>query len=355
MTAPLAGTTVVDTTNFLPGPYCSVTLADLGARIISVEPPSGDPMRDYDMRIYRAVNHNKETIRLDLKDPADLDRLYVLVAGADVFLEGMRPGVAARLGTDYESMRGIKPDLVYCSISGYGQGGHLADAPGHDINYQSLSGTLSIPGHLGRPAQRAGLPIGDLAASMYSCIGILAALRLRDQTGEGSFLDVAIRDAMASWMPSRVGDEWIRSGAPDAHLEVNNDIFHGSDGVTFSVGAVEQHFWTLLRDVVAQEQSEILDPRFDDRAGRREHAAELRAIFESVFDQRTGSEWLKTLRAAGVPVSPIYQASDVAADQALIDRGIVEQQGEGHFMRLPIVRDGSSWSVPFHPVAELDV
>jgi len=330
-----------------------MTLADLGAQVIKVEPPTGDPLREYDAHVFEGVNHNKTTLRLDLKSAADLARLRDQVGKSDVFIEGMRPGVAARLGIDYQLLRAIRPDLVYCSISGFGQHGDLAGAAGHDINYQSLSGALSLPGQVGEPPRRSGLPVGDLAAAMYASVGVLAALRHRDRTGEGSYLDLAIRDALVGWLPSRVGDNWTRETAPDQHLEVTNDIYQGSDAARFAIAAIEDKFWSALRDTIAPLDVSISNEEFGDRTARRRNGKRLQEILTAAFSTRTGAEWLRDLRAAGVPVSPVFGPRDVASDPALLERGIIEVDGESCFARLPIVRNGKSWSVPFRRVAEM--
>ena len=202
---PLAGLRILDLSWLLPGPFASLLLADLGADVVKVErPQSGDYLRDILPSMFELVNRGKRSIAIDLKDPASLAEFRRLVATADIVMEGFRPGVADRLGVGYDALSAVKPDLVYLSISGYGQTGPYADMPGHDINYLAAAGALSVPAVWGEPPRRSGLPVADLASAMYAALNIVAAIRRRDQTGEGSRIDIAIADSALHWSQVRI-------------------------------------------------------------------------------------------------------------------------------------------------------
>lgn len=355
MNQSLEGIKIVDLSNFLPGPFCSVTLADLGAQVVKIEPPTGDPMRAYDQGVFDAVNHNKSTVSIDLKTPEGVARVHELVAECDVFIEGFRPGVADRLGVGYDALTQINPALIYCSISGYGQFGDRAQQPGHDINYLAHSGVLSLRGQLDDQPKRAGIPVGDLAAAMYSTVAILAALRERDRTGEGSRLDVAIRDSLLSWIVTRVGTDWKRDPNDiHRHLEVTNDLYVGSDRVQFAIGAIEEKFWDRLRLMVLPFEPSIADSAYDSSASRKANAPALRRILVDFFATRPTAHWIAELKAAEVPSSEILDPSDIADDASLRDRGIVTQSGDQHFTRFPVLRNGAPWHSPLAQVSPLD-
>ena len=201
---PLKGIQVVDFSMFVPGPFASALLADLGAEVIKVEMPGGDPGRGYVPVQFETENRNKRSLALDLKNPAAKEIVHRLVRKADVVVEGFRPGVAKRLSIDFESLKSANPKLVYCSISGYGQTGPWRERPGHDVNYVAAAGTLAFPGQWLKPPARSSLPIADMAGGAFATIALLAALR----EGKGAYLDLSLFEAafflaaMSSLAPS---------------------------------------------------------------------------------------------------------------------------------------------------------
>src|SRR5580658_10523489 len=191
----LSGLRVLDLSIWRPGPYATSLLVPLGADVLKVEPPGGDPMRHY-TGLFGTVNAGKRSVVLDLKDAVDRDHCLSLAAAADVVVEGFRPGVMSRLGLDYGSVQVRNPGVVYCSISGYGQDDERAALPGHDVNYQAWAGSLSPEG---APATLPPLPTADLASGLAAAFGICAAVIGRDGEGEGTLLDVSMTDVMATW------------------------------------------------------------------------------------------------------------------------------------------------------------
>lgn len=203
--APLKDLVILDLTQYLAGPFATQVLGDLGATVIKIEPLSGDlsrhvaPYTEYgESSYFLAVNRNKHTISLDLKVPEAIRLVHDIARRADVVIENFRPGVADRLRVGWDELRVLKPDLVYCSVSGFGQDGPARDLPAFDMVAQALSGVMSLNGHPGGPSARVGVPIGDIVAVMYAVIGVLAGIERRRSTGEGSRIDVAMLDSQVS-------------------------------------------------------------------------------------------------------------------------------------------------------------
>jgi crotonobetainyl-CoA:carnitine CoA-transferase CaiB-like acyl-CoA transferase len=217
----LHGIRVLDMTQVLAGPFCTLQLADLGAEVIKVEGPHGASremgfgMQGSDSAGFLALNRNKKSLSLDLKTEDGRDALLRLVATADVFVENYRPGVTARLGIDFPSLSEINSRLVYASISGFGQTGPLAPRPGYDLLAQALSGVMSVTGHPGVPPVKCGLPIGDLTAGLFGAQGVLAALLEREQTGRGQHIDTSLLDSLLALSVWESSELWATGGVPE--------------------------------------------------------------------------------------------------------------------------------------------
>src|SRR3954471_16793022 len=196
---PLDGVRVVDFSMFVPGPFASSILADLGADVIKVEPPRGDPGRGYVPVQFETENRNKRAIAVDLKHADAASVVEKLVTRAEVVLEGFRPGVAKRLGIDYETLRAYNGRLVYCSISGYGQNGPWRERPGHDVNYVAAGGGLAFPGQWLKPPVRSSLPLADMSGGSFAAIAVLSALYKRNETGQGAYLDLSLFEPGFFW------------------------------------------------------------------------------------------------------------------------------------------------------------
>lgn len=322
----LEGVTVIDLSRYLPGPYASMLLADLGAEVIMVEQPgSGDPARTLMPDMFGMVTRNKKSITLNLRAPAGKEILSRLVSRADVLLEGFRPGVAERLQIDYPTLSQLNPRLIYCSLSGFGQDGPYRDRPGHDINYLGISGALGIPGDLKYPPVRPGLPLSDLCGAMFAFGSILAALYGRVTSGKGQYLDVSLTDAVVSWTSIRLG-EYLLTGKKTppqemAHLSPYNRVFETKDGKRITLGIVEEKFWQNFCQAAGREDL-LTDPRHQSHQERLRHARTLLPELEEEFLKRDQATWLTLLTQADVPCGPAYTPEEVFTDPQLQHRGL---------------------------------
>ena len=302
-TAFLAGLRVLDLSIWRPGPYATSLLVPLGADVLKVEPPGGDPMRHY-AGLFAAINGGKRSVELDLKNGSGQARAVELAAQADVMVEGFRPGVLAKLGLDEATVRGRNPGIVYCSISGYGQHDSRAALPGHDVNYQAWAGALTPEG--GPATAIPPLPTADLAAGLTAAFGICAAVLGRATTGEGAFLDVSMTDVLSTWTgPAGAGAGPRTEGVPAP--TPGYGLFATADGGHVALGVVnEQHFWSKLCEGLAL--GALADLGFEERCRR---GAELqRAVGDAVALQpRDGL--VARLVAAGVPVAPVLDRREM--------------------------------------------
>ncbi len=316
----LAGIRILESAHQYPGPYCSMLLADLGAEVIKVERPGvGDLARQLP-DFFQSINRNKKSMTLDLKAPAARDILYRLVEGSDVFMEGFRPGVASRIGIDYETLRKINPRLVYCAISGYGQEGPYRNLPGHDLNYQAMAGMLECfkdgEGNLITP----GLAIGDLSSGMFAAIGILTALMFREKTGQGQHVDISMFDGLLSWMSTLFGI-FSRTGQFGMVQDAGYGIFNAGDGLAFTIGiAHEDWFWGRLCAAIGLPEYQGI--RAPERRLRRKEIGEK---LQNVFIKKPREEWMKVLKAADVPFSPVQNLNEVEKDPHVLFRDMIQE------------------------------
>ena len=324
----LSEVSVLDLSIWRPGPYATSLLVGLGADVVKVEPPGGDPMRHYP-ELFESVNAGKRSIMLDLKEPAGVGRRRAveLAAEADVIVEGFRPGVMARLGLGEAAVRALNTGVVYCSISGYGQNGPLAVAPGHDLNYQAWAGALAPDGSA---AIMPPLPLADLAAGMTAAFGICAALLGRGAGGPGTYLDISMTDVMATWTGSArsVSDEDPVADADGAGVGVGvgaegeeSDVVSGSrgvpgyglfdtaDGLQVALGVVnEQHFWSALCSELGL--ADLGGLSFSERLARSE---ELAGAVHDAIGSRRRDDLVTSLLAAGVPAAPVLDRAGMLA------------------------------------------
>ena len=324
----LSEVSVLDLSIWRPGPYATSLLVGLGADVVKIEPPGGDPMRHYP-ELFESVNAGKRSIMLDLKEPdgAGRRRALELAAEADVIVEGFRPGVIARLGLGETTIRALNAGVVFCSISGYGQQGPLAVAPGHDLNYQAWAGALAPDGGA---AVMPPLPLADLASGMTAAFGICAALLGRGAGGPGTYLDISMTDVMATWTGSArsVSDEdpvaEVGSGAAGAGIGVGDGevvsgssrgvpgygLFDTADGLQVALGVVnEQHFWSALCTELGLEDLGGLT--FSERLLRSE---ELAGAVTDAVGSRHRDDLVSSLLAAGVPAAPVLDRVGMVAN-----------------------------------------
>lgn len=343
--APLAGLRILDLTELLPGPYATQQMAEMGAEVIKVERPAGDAARVIFPGLFAAVNRGKKSIALNLKVEADHAAFLGLAKRADVMIEGYRPGVTTRLGIDYETLCALNPGLVYCSVSGYGQTGPARDWPGHDLNYAAMAGAVAISGAPdGPPDYTIGVPIGDLSAAMYAIITILAALRARDATGRGQYLDVAITDALTSWVAPRYGvwDAGRRAGREVTKADILRraayGIFETADGKYITIGAIETHFFRHL--IRATGMTGFDDPALDDFAARTARTDDIRAALTPLIAARPYAHWAEVFEAEDVPFAPVNALDDLARDPHLKARRVVREVGAAQVMAFPVPMAG---------------
>jgi crotonobetainyl-CoA:carnitine CoA-transferase CaiB-like acyl-CoA transferase len=315
----LEGLRVLELTHVMAGPFCGQVLADMGADVIKVEPPGrGDSSRrSMGTSAFLAVNRNKRSLALDLKDPAHRDAFLRLADRADVVLENNRPGVVARLGVDYETLSARNPRLIYASISGFGQTGPYAQRAGYDLIAQGLSGVMSVTGEPGGDPVKCGVPVGDLSAGLFCAVGILSALAARERTGRGQQIDTSLFEgalALSVWeaaelfstgrVPQKLGSAH-RVNAPYQALRT-------ADGYLTVAGNSQAH-WERLCAVIGREEL-VADARFASNADRMANRPELAAELEAALAARGTDEWVAALEAAGIAAGPIHDYGEVFAD-----------------------------------------
>ena len=315
----LSGITVIDLSRLLPGPYCSMILADHGARVIAIE--SRRFMADG--LFFNTINRNKEHMSLNLKTEAGKQIFYRLVEKADVVLEGFRPGVVDRLGVDYESVRKANSKIVYCAITGYGQNGPFRDRVGHDVNYLSFAGVLNLMGEPDRPPSIPGIQIADIAAGgMNAAIGILLALFAREKTGKGQYIDISMTDGMVGFLPIALyfqqltGKDPGRADAVLSHRYAFYNTYETADGRFLSIGAVENRFWKRLCDHLGVAEYATL--QYDD--SRRE---EILDFMRSTFKSKTLEEWDAELAHLEICWGKVQTLSEVLDDPLFRQREMI--------------------------------
>lgn len=345
-TGPLAGLRVLDLTHMLAGPYCTWVLGALGAEIIKVEMPGrGDftrgiaPFVDHESVYFVSVNRNKRSVTLNLKKPAGKAALLRLAERADVFVENNRPGVMRRLGLEYQSIAKLNPKIIYASISGFGQTGPYSERPAFDAVVQAMSGMMSITGEENGPPARVGTSIGDVGASLFGTIGILAALTDRAETGRGAQIDVAMFDTQIALLENavarylNVGDVPRRLGSRHPLIAPFQAFPTKDEPVVICVDTEAQ--WERLCKTIGRNDL-IDDPLFKDGNLRAQNHAKLEPQLIDALSKRTRVEWLSALETAEVPAGPINDVPAVVKDPQVVARGMIRRRGKGGFVNQPI-------------------
>ena len=329
----LEGVRVLDCSQILAGPFCSMLLADMGADVIKIEKPNGGddtrrmgpPFIDTESAAFLAMNRNKRSVVLNFKEPAGVDAMKKLVEDADIIIENYRTGVMERLGLGYEDLKAINPGIIYCSISGFGRTGPYAKRGGYDLIAQAMSGIMSFTGVPDTPPVKAGVPVADMNAGMFSVYGILAAYIHKLKTGEGQYLEISLLEAALAYTV------WESAGyfatgevaGPLGSSHRNSAPYQGlktSDGYIV-VGAPNQPNWERLAmafgcsELIAREE-------YSDNAGRLVNRVRLEEELELTTTQKTTDEWLVILEEAGVPAGPILNMEQIWADPQVQDRGM---------------------------------
>jgi crotonobetainyl-CoA:carnitine CoA-transferase CaiB-like acyl-CoA transferase len=330
----LEGIRVLDLTQVMAGPFCTMLLADMGADVIKIEPPDGEYTRKESQiapgvsASFLAVNRNKRGLTLDLKRPEGIDVLRRLVTTADVLVENYRPAVSRRLGIDHETLRALHPRLIYCSISGFGQTGPYASRGGFDLVAQGMSGIMSATGSEDGPPVKIGVPITDLGAALFATLGILSALRARHRTGRGQLVDTSLFEAGVALSQWEATEYWYTGLVPrrlgTAHrLNAPYQALRASDG-HFTVGAANDRLFPRFAALLGLPHLPD-DPRFADVPRRLRHRAELQAAIEAVTVRESRAHWLARCEAAGIPAGPIYSVPEAHADPHAQARGMVQE------------------------------
>ena len=335
MTSPLDGLLVVDLTRVLSGPYCTMMLADMGARVIKVEQPGrgddtrgwGPPFVGHESAYFLSINRNKQSLTLDLKHPEGRRLLESLLGRADVLVENFRPGTMERLGFGYEQVAMRWPRIVYCSVSGFGQSGPRADEPGYDAVVQAEGGLMSITGAADGPPFRLGVAISDIASGMFAAHGVAFALLARERTGRGQRVDVGMLDATAALLTYQAGIYFATGQAPgrmgNRHPTiVPYETFPASDGdFVVAVGNDEQ--WRRFCDVIGAAAWKT-DERFATNRARVGNYDTLRPLLAERLRRRARAEWVRELKAAGVPCGSVREIAEVLEDEHLHARSMIE-------------------------------
>jgi CoA:oxalate CoA-transferase len=348
--APLGNVRILDFTRVLSGPYCTALLADIGAEVVKVEAPQGDdyrhigPFKEGESGLFHLVNRNKQSLVLDLKQPAAQSLARQLASQADVVVENFRPGVAQRLGIGYSDLARDNQKLIYASISGFGQSGPKAGLPAFDLIAQAMSGLMALTGEAGGAPTKVGESIGDLAAGLFASWSILAALFERTRTGTGRQLDIAMVDSLISLLPTAVA-QWMFSAAPPTRVGNRHPLstpfgaYKARDGHLIICVLNGPQFARLAECMGTPALAD--DPRFASDESRTTHEDTLRIAIEAWLASLTVAEAVATLSQAGVPASTIEEASDVFGGDHVASRTLLPKVehptlGPIHTMEQPV-------------------
>ncbi len=342
----LSGARILDLSHMLAGPFGTMMMGDLGAEIIKIEPPDGDPMRAMgphffgtESAYYLSANRSKKGITLDLRQERGRAVFYELVKTADVVYENFRPGVTAKLQIDYATLKRINPQIIYCSISGFGQNGPARDHPAFDIAIQGLAGAMSITGFKDTPA-RMGIAMGDLAGGMFGAFAVAAALFKRAKTGEGCCIDLSLLDCLVSLL-TYVAQYYFHDGVVPGpqgteHLSVvPYQSFKTKDGYLV-VAAFTEKFWQGLCRALDLPQL-MQDPRFINNDARRQHRLELVPILAGRFLERKTTEWMVQLEQESVPSGQVRNIAQVFEDPQILQRKMKIEIDHPTIGKLPMV------------------
>ena len=365
MSGPLAGFTIVDLTRVLSGPYCTMVLGDLGARVIKVEHPGkgddtrhwGPPFLGEESAYFLSVNRNKESVTIDFKPAAGRAVLERLIASADVLVENFRPGTLDRAGLGWEAVHARHPRLVYASISGYGQTGPRREEAGYDAVMQAEGGLMSVTGDEDRPGYRLGVAITDMVAGLYCAQGITAALLARERTGQGQRVDIGMLDTTAALLTYQAGNYFATGQTPkrkgNRHATIAPyETFTTRDGeIVIAVGNDE--IWKRLCPAIGLPEL-AADPRFVTNKDRIAHYDAMQPILARAFATATAGEWVARLNAAGVPNGEVRDIGQMLNDPQLAARQMIETLmhptvGATRVMGAPIKLSGTPASVRTAP------
>ena len=333
---PLDDLLVIDLTRALAGPYCTLMLGDLGARVIKIETPEGGddtrgwgpPFINGESSYFLGINRNKESLTLNLKHPDGQQVLRRLIERADVLVENFRAGIMERFGFGYPAVHAANPRLVYASISGFGQDGPYRERTAYDLILQGMGGLMGTTGEEGGPPVKVGIAVTDIAAGMFAAYGILAALRVRDRTGRGQLVDVAMLDGQVAWLTYQAGYYFATGENPkrlgSAHPSLVPYQAFRTQGGYINVAVGSEGIWSRFVEAIGAPHL-AQDLRFRTNADRVAHRDALIALLEPIFAIRTTAAWVSVLEPAGVPAGPIYLMSDIFNDPQVRHRSMLQE------------------------------
>lgn len=346
MSQPLSDVKIVDTTAVLAGPFCTMLLGDLGAEVIKIEPIAGDMIRRSPPYIngqstyYLYGNRNKKSITLNLQEEKGLSILYRLVENADVFVENYKPSTKTKLKIDYETLQGINPSLIYCSVSGFGQTGPWTDRPGFDQIAQGMSGLMSVTGFPGSVPTRVGVAIGDTIASLFATYGILAALIERQKTGRGQYVDTSLLEGLVAVLGFQAAKYFGHNEAPQPQ---GNDhasfapygAYATKDGY-INIAAATEKMWKDLCTELGLA-SLVDDERFNTLERRVNHKDILRGYLEEKLCLKTTVEWVEILNAAHIACGPIFNLEEVFSNPQVLERQMLMHVRHSDYGEIPMI------------------
>lgn len=334
---PLSDTTVLDLSRVLAGPYCSMMLGDLGADVIKVERPgAGDDTRQWgppdaggEAAYYLCVNRNKRSLTVNLKVPEGQKIIRQLAKQSDIVIENYKVGTLQKMGLGYEDLKKINPGLIYCSITGFGQNGPYKDKPGYDFMIQGMGGVMSFTGDPDGPPMKVGVAIVDITAGLFACTSILAALRHREKTGKGQYIDISLLDSVVAWL-ANVGSNYLISGnIPIRYGNGHPNIvpyepFKTKDGTYITLAVGNDRQWQKFCNLAGIDELAD-DTRFVTNPQRVRNRKELILIIAEKMLARSGEEWLRELNNLQIPCGPINTLDKVFSDPQVLARKMVEE------------------------------
>ncbi|MBM3943060.1 MAG: CoA transferase [SAR202 cluster bacterium] len=334
---PLDGVRVLDLTRALAGPFCTLMLGDYGADVIKIEiPGTGDDTRQWgppfigsESAYFLSINRNKRSLTLNFKEPQAQEIFLKLARTADVVVENFTPGVTARLGLDYEAVKGVNPRIVYCSVSGFGQDGPYRTRPAYDQIVQGLSGVMSVTGEAKGDPVKVGVAIADIGSGMWAAFAIMTALYHRERHGQGQYIDVAMLDAQVAWLTYQAGN-FFGTGRPPGRLgTVHSNLvpyqaFMCQDGKYINVAVGSERLWERFCQGIGRE--DLRDrPEYARNGDRSKNRAKLIPLLQEVFLTQPVAHWVEALQAVSVPCGPINDLADVFADPQILHRQMVTE------------------------------
>lgn len=361
MKKPLRDIVVLDVTQYWAGPCCSMILADMGAEVIKVEPPGvGDGVRFWSMPgskgespHYLPVNRNKKSMTLNLKLPKAKEIFFELVKQSDIVLENFRPGVMKKLGVHYEAVKEAKPDIIYCSISGFGQTGPHSHDAAFDVVLQALGGVMSVTGELGGRPVKPGVPQADIFGAMVATMTILAMLIEREKTGEGGYLDIALLDPQIFLMGYHMLT-YLFSGKIPKPMGTKHPLMTPYEGfqtkdIEIIIGVATERHWVKLCEILSKKEL-ATDERFNSSSQRIKHREELYPIIEKITLTRPAEYWLKALKENGIPCATINTVDKLLEDPQVIHRNMIIEIENPVFGKVKV--PGIPWKLG--PISEED-